>query len=256
MAVQDWLTTRPIAHRGLHGGPEGAEENSPAAFLQAVRHGVPFELDVQLTADRELLVVHDAFLRTTRDGTPVPVAGATLSEIRALARPGDAPVTLATALDLVRGAVPVVVDVRRWRAGTARGLEEAVAAAVTGYRGEIALQSFDPRSVYRLRRLLPHRPVGQISGALASAPLLLAVAGRTMATNMLTRPDFVSFELAALPSRALRFWRRRGLPVIGWTVHSPAELAAAASEIDNYFFELFEGHLPCHPAPQPSQQGS
>ncbi|CAM5275039.1 glycerophosphodiester phosphodiesterase family protein [Streptomyces abikoensis] len=238
-----WHLSRPIAHRGLHGGPEGAPENSMAAFLRAAAHGVPFELDVQLTRDGALAVVHDAAVRLP-SGRELPVTSLTLGDLRALAstEPGaTGPATLPEVFAAVAGRVPVMVDVRRWGLAGAAGLERAVTGAVRRYDGPVAVQSFDPRTVYRLRRALPGVPVGQIAGALRSAPPLLRPLGRSMATNAVSRPGFLSFELDALPSRALRFWQRRGLPVIGWTVHSPEQERAARESVTNVFFS---GYLP------------
>src|SRR5580693_9907041 len=57
-----WLTSRPIAHRGLHDLAAGRPENSLAAFEAAAEAGYPCELDVQLTDSGELIVLHDADL--------------------------------------------------------------------------------------------------------------------------------------------------------------------------------------------------
>ncbi len=56
-----------------------------------------------------------------------------------------------------------------------------------------------------------------------------------MATDFLARPDSVSFELAALPSRYAAFWRKRGLPLIGWTVESAADEKRASALVDDFF---------------------
>src|SRR3569623_3828479 len=48
----------PVAHRGLW-SPDGAPENSLAAFQAACAGGFGIELDVQLSADGEAMVFHD-----------------------------------------------------------------------------------------------------------------------------------------------------------------------------------------------------
>ena len=47
----DWLTARPVAHRGLHDGVT-AIENTASAFRAAIDGGYAIETDVQLTAER------------------------------------------------------------------------------------------------------------------------------------------------------------------------------------------------------------
>jgi glycerophosphoryl diester phosphodiesterase len=70
-----------IAHRG---SSSEAPENTLAAFEAAVRTGADaIELDVRLTADGEPVVIHDATLDRTTDGTG-PVAAITLADLRAV----------------------------------------------------------------------------------------------------------------------------------------------------------------------------
>ena len=51
MAGLDWLTARPIAHRGLHDAGNGVIENTLSAARAAIEGDYAIELDVQ--ADRE-----------------------------------------------------------------------------------------------------------------------------------------------------------------------------------------------------------
>lgn len=239
-SVDAWLTSHPIAHRGLFDEAAGAPENSLPAFRRAVRQGVPFELDVQLSKDGLLVVVHDSHVTLT-SGERFPVADldqARLQQIR-IAPSGGSLATLPQVLELVDGQVPFVVDVRRWRPALHTDLERAVADQTRDYRGPLAFQSFDPLAVYRLKRLVGDRPVGQLSGVLRTAGPVTSLIGRTMVTNALTRPDFISYELSMLPSRYVDFWRRNGLPLIAFPVHSEAEEVRATTLADNFFFSGF-----------------
>src|SRR5438067_10660640 len=70
-----------IAHRGASGTHP---ENTMAAFRRAVDVGAGMiELDVQLTRDRHVVVIHDATLDRTTDGRG-PVSAVTLAELRRL----------------------------------------------------------------------------------------------------------------------------------------------------------------------------
>ncbi|MGE5389162.1 MAG: glycerophosphodiester phosphodiesterase family protein, partial [Hyphomicrobiales bacterium] len=66
----DWLTARPIAHRGLHDALNGVVENSIAAARAAIAASYGVECDVQRTKDGDLVVFHDDTLErlTSRDG--------------------------------------------------------------------------------------------------------------------------------------------------------------------------------------------
>lgn len=234
----EWLTRTPIAHRGLWDTAE-CPENSLPAFRRAVSCGIPFELDVQITKDGQLAVVHDVNLERLT-GQPVAVADLDQSALRRLriGATGERIPTLAEVLE-VADRTPFVIDVRRWRGHRSEKLERSVAAEVRGYPGLFALQSFHPLAVLRLRRLIADRPVGQASGSLRSASWIASALGRAMITNVLTRPAFISYELGELPSAWVDFWHRSGIPVLTWTVQSAAAEKHAADVADNFFFDSY-----------------
>ena len=68
-----------IAHRGLHN--EKFTENGMKAFENAIKKGVPIELDVHLTSDNELVVCHDEDLKRTT-GKEGIIEHLTLKEIK------------------------------------------------------------------------------------------------------------------------------------------------------------------------------
>ena len=47
----DWLTARPVAHRGLHDVSAGVIENTASAFMAAIDCGFAIETDVQLSGE-------------------------------------------------------------------------------------------------------------------------------------------------------------------------------------------------------------
>ena len=106
-----------VAHRGASGD---FPENTAAAFGAAIRLGVEaIELDVHLTADRELLVIHDPTVDRTSDGTG-SVAALGLGEIRELDAgswmdprfSGEPYLTLAEALDLMPSTMILNVHIK------------------------------------------------------------------------------------------------------------------------------------------------
>jgi hypothetical protein len=59
-----------------------------------------------------------------------------------------------------------------------------------------------------------------------------------MVGNFVTRPDFISYELAGLPSRIVDAWRGRGVPVLAWTTKSAADERKARKYADNFIFDV------------------
>jgi glycerophosphoryl diester phosphodiesterase len=64
----DWLTARPVAHRGLHDRIRGIIENMPGAAQAAIAGHFGIECDIQLSADGEAMVHHDDALGRLTEG--------------------------------------------------------------------------------------------------------------------------------------------------------------------------------------------
>jgi glycerophosphoryl diester phosphodiesterase len=235
-----WLTSCPIAHRGLYDLGADLPENSLAAFEAAAAAGYPGELDVQLTDSGELIVLHDFDLsRAVGVARPtVTLTAGDLPHTRLFGGNQYVP-TLPQVIECVRGRVPLLIELKRQRGSDPRALVDAVLGHLDHRNGDYALSSFDPLLVYLLRAAKTDFPVGQISGLLRTARPLRRLIGRSMAANFITRPDFISYELAGLPSWIAGMWRRHGLPVLAWPVTSPEDEREARKYADNIIFSDF-----------------
>jgi glycerophosphoryl diester phosphodiesterase len=111
MTATDWLTARPIAHRGLHDIAHGIVENSASAVDAAIagRYGV--EVDLQLSADGEAMVHHDAALGrlTEGEGRLADLTAADLAHSVSRRRPHD---DARRATDLVGGRVTLLLELK------------------------------------------------------------------------------------------------------------------------------------------------
>jgi glycerophosphoryl diester phosphodiesterase len=154
-----------VGHRGAAGV---APENTPAAFQRGIASGADaVELDVHLSKDDELVVIHDPRLDRTTNGSGL-VRETTLAEIRRLnaaakftgaADYGVQRVpTLGEALELIAGRVKVVIEIKVDARGRGYpGIEERVieTARRTGRLAEVSVASFDFDTLRRLRSLEP-----------------------------------------------------------------------------------------------------
>jgi glycerophosphoryl diester phosphodiesterase len=141
-----------IAHRG---GPAYAPENTLAAFRNAIDIGVDrLEMDVQMTRDGALVIIHDETVDRTTNGNG-PVAGLTLAELRALdAGNGEKIPTFEEVIALAKaGGVALLPEIKSPHLYP--GIEEKVlqAIAAADYGEVTIIQSFDPNSIGRLHRL-------------------------------------------------------------------------------------------------------
>ena len=102
----NWLTARPIAHRGWHG--DGRIENSLSAARAAIAAGFAIECDIQRSADGEAVVFHDDTLERLTSA-PGRIADYSTTRLAALRLGGAAdPIpTLTQLLKLIAGRVPL-----------------------------------------------------------------------------------------------------------------------------------------------------
>jgi len=242
----DWLTARPIAHRGLHDRSVGVVENTPTALAFAIDAGYAAEIDVQMSADGEAVVFHDDTLDRLTEAAGA-VAGLPLAALREITfrETSDRIFTLDECLDLVAGRTTLVVEVKS-RFGADMRLAERVADRLSARGGPVAAKSFDPRVVATLRRRAPSVPRGIVGEAFADGdPHWASVSARRRfaARHLLhwpaTRPDFLSWHVGDLDRPAVRLARALGRPVMTWTVRTPADQARAALGADEIVFEGF-----------------
>jgi len=240
----DWLRSLPVAHRGLHDAEAGIPENSLGAFAAAARAGYALELDIQVSADGVPMVFHDDTLNrmTGQTGRVDARPAAELAEMYLGATTEKIP-SLADVLALIAGRVPILVEVKAAR-GKVGPLEAATAAVLQPYRGRYAVQSFNPFSMGWFRRHAPLSLRGQISMDYRmddEEPLkpyqkwLLT----HLLFNRISRPHFIAYDVRALPSRATSRARKQGLPLLTWTVRTPADRKRAGDYADNIIFEGF-----------------
>src|SRR6201991_1306471 len=113
MRAPDWLTARPVAHRGLHDRARGIVENMPGAALAAIEGHFGIECDIQLTADGEAMVHHDDTLGRLTEGSGA-LLGLTASDLKAVKfrDTSEQMMSLADLCTLVNGRVPIVIEVK------------------------------------------------------------------------------------------------------------------------------------------------
>lgn len=239
-----WLTATPLAHRGLHDRTGGVIENTPDAFAAAMAIGAAIECDVQLTSNGRACVFHDYTLERLTEGSGRVDALTDKALARIAFKHGSGEiVTLRTLLEMVAGKVTVVVELKS-RFDDSRALATAVAREIAGYRGRLALMSFDPFLLEALLSAAPHIPRGIVVdramiGNWPGLSLARRIAMRRLAHPGHAHADFLSHDVRALPSFASRQFRRAGKPVICWTVRDRQTARRAKRYADQITFEGF-----------------
>jgi glycerophosphoryl diester phosphodiesterase len=241
----------PIAHRALHG--PGRAENSMAAVEAAVAAGYGIEIDVQLTADGAAMVFHDEELsRLTGEAGLVRERTAEgLAAIPLKAGGGTIP-RLSEVLARVKGRVPLLIEVKDQdgQMGPRVGeLEQAVAIDLAPYEGPVAVMSFNPHSVDALRHYAPSVARGLVTCSWKpedwpGIPEAACQRLRDIPDFVRTGATFVSHEAADLGRPRVAELKAAGVPILCWTIRSPAAEAEARKVADNVTFEGYAARMP------------
>ena len=239
-----WLTARPIAHRGLHDKTAGIVENTVSAAQAAIVRGYAVECDVQLTADGEAVVFHDATTgRLLQTGAVVAEASAAFLAALAFKSGADHVPTLAHFLAAIGGRVPLICEIKSGFDGDMRLTDRALAVGAA-YAGPLAFKSFDPAVIAHLRALRADQPLGIVAERRYDDPEwdFLGATRKFELSNFLhfpqTRPDFLSFWIEDLPSAVPLLCRAGlGLPVMSWTIRTKEQQEKARLWADQIVFE-------------------
>jgi len=246
MRAPDWLTARPVAHRGLHDAARGVIENMPAAARAAVAGHFAIECDIQLSADGEAMVHHDHELGRLTEGSG-PLVEKTTAELKAIKfkETGERMMTLSDLCALVAGKVPLVVEVKSRFEGDRR-LVKRMAEVLASYEGPVVGMSFDPDQVVALRETMPKLTRGIVAQRTYTDGYWekLTQAQRDSMLRLKhgwqTQPHFVAYWVQQLPAPAPWIARNLfGCPLLAWTVRTPEQRAAAARYADQMIFEGF-----------------
>ena len=228
-----WLLNRPVAHRGLWGGE--IIENSLTAYRNAVEKGYPIEIDLYVTKDGKLVSFHDSTLKrmTGADGYVYEKTLAELKQLQLLGTDERIP-TFDEVLEIAENKVPLLIEIKDQPDKT---VVEKTVERLKSYKGEFALQSFNPLYIKKVKKLAPQF----IRGILATqdAGKKSAITNyivKKMPLNFLIKPDFISYDYKGIPKYAKK---TKKMPVISWTITSKEIETTVRPFIDNIIFEHY-----------------
>lgn len=246
--MSDWhcLTTRAIAHRGLHDASRGIIENTASSAKAAIAANYGIETDLQITADDEAVVFHDDTLDrlTDRSGLLATLSSTVLRQVQ-YKQSSDRILTLGELCDLVAGRTPLLIELKSDFSGDTR-LVYRTADVLRAYAGPVAVMSFDPYLIEALRHGAPKLARGLVAERHYEHPdwtFLTPAQKRSMAFLLHTtrsQPQFLAYRVNDLPSLPATIARRLfGLPLLTWTVRTNADLTRARRYADQIIFEGF-----------------
>ncbi|MGI6728300.1 MAG: glycerophosphodiester phosphodiesterase family protein [Anaerovoracaceae bacterium] len=230
-----WLTCRPIAHRGLH--DEKYPENSIPAFKAAIEFNYPIELDVQISADDVIIVFHD-FNTYRMTGINRNIKNINSTELSSfiLSETEYSIPTFEQVLQIVNGKVPLLIDIKG--VGKPGRLEKILCSRLKRYKGEFAIQSFNPFSIWAVKRMCPNFITGQVYKSLNGERLIKKLLFKNCRLNFLSKPNFIAYRLNDNPTKLIKTAKSKGLIVCCWTIKTKEDQVKALRYCDNYIFEV------------------
>jgi glycerophosphoryl diester phosphodiesterase len=229
-----WLLNIPIAHRGLWG--EDIIENSIPAYQNAIDHGYPIEIDLYQTKDGHLVSFHDANLfRMT--GENAFIYDKTLAEIKNLSLNGTAEKipTFDEVLALCENKVPLLIELKDQPSKT---FVSQVVDRLKNYKGEFAIQSFNPFYIKQVKKLAPEfiRGVLGTECHAKNEKFIVRYVLKHLSFNRLIKPDFISYSFTGLP---LPKRKTKNTPIICWTIENQTDYEKVKHLARNVIFENF-----------------
>ncbi len=156
-----------IAHRGASGHEP---ENTIRAFEKAIELGADMvELDVHMSADRHVVVIHD------RRIGGMPVSRMTLKRIKEFELDGGEGVpTLDEVVERIKGRCGLYIELK------ADGTPEAVVGIIRshGITDDVIVGSFHPHLILEAKELAPEIRTSLLTGRTDADPVKLALESR------------------------------------------------------------------------------
>ncbi len=234
------------AHRGLHAIHAGIPENSLRAFRLAVNNGYGAELDVRMSHDGRLVIMHDESLKRTT-GANANVSGVTEQVLGQLTLEGTREKVpyLEDVLPLFDGKTPLLIEIKTENNNHVE-LTRKVVNLLKQYPSlDYMIESFDPRVLMWLRKHRPDIIRGQLRENLfrdenSTLNPLLKFALTNMMGNFLSKPDFVACKYEEREELAPGLCRKLWGPQFFWWVVRSQEVAdELADQEDKIIFEGF-----------------
>jgi glycerophosphoryl diester phosphodiesterase len=217
-------TKRPYLNVAHRGASAYEPENTLRAFRRAMELGADMsELDLHLSKDGALIVMHDYAVDQTTDGHGA-IKDLTLAEIKQLdAGQGERVPTLQEVIDLVRGRNGLYVELKA--AGTPQAAVGVLRANRFTARSQVIVGSFQPELARETKELAPELSVSLLVGPVYPAQDLIEMAHRARADYIhLCWENRAPHPHALLTPEQLRALRGAGLGIVLWHEERETEL--------------------------------
>lgn len=239
MSIYDsWLIKAPLSHRGMFN--KTYPENTLGAFKNTVKHGYGCELDVQMTTDGKLVVFHD-YDMTRLTGVGGDIRTKSYEEIKNLKIQNTeyGIPTFEEVLKVVDGKIPLLVEVKHHK--HIGEMEKKIRDTLRNYRGEYAIESFNPKIIRWFYKNAPEMVRGQLSCTFKDDDVnpILKKLLRALLFIKYNHSQFLAYDVDDIVQNKKVLKIKKYMPVIMWTVKNKNQINELKPYFDNYIFEGF-----------------
>ncbi len=229
------LFTKPIAHRGMW---LDLIENSMPAYQKAVDLGYPIEIDLYSSTDGVLYCFHDKKLdrMTGKSGFIFEQTSEFLNALTLKDTDLKIP-KLTDVLKLCENKIPLLIEIKNQ---PDKKIVERVLKCLKDYKGEYAIQSFNPLYINKVKKLAPNVLRGILSTSdyedLKDENPLIRKIIKNMSLNFLVKPHFISVKHTAFP---LKKGKIKNKAILSWTITDQTTYDRIKPFVNNVIFENF-----------------
>lgn len=223
----NFLTRNLIAHRGYHDIKKEIPENSLQAFKRAILYNYLIEFDIHLTKDNKLVVFHDENLKRMC-GIDKNISDCTYDELKKLylLNTSSKIPLLKEVLDLVNNKVPIIIEIKgNNKYGV---IEKYLVKLLDNYKGEYAVQSFNPLNILWFKLNRPNVICGIIKLFYRKKDLK-----QLILKTLFLRADYIAKDVKFFSKKR----RTNNKLIIGWTIRTKEEYDKYKYYYDNLICE-------------------
>lgn len=226
---------RIISHRGIHDNIK-IFENTKEAIKLAKDKNYIIEIDIHLTKDNQIIVFHDYNTKriTKKDMIIEEFNYNDLNKQNIIHIP-----LLKEILKLINGKVPLLIEIKQ--ENKVGKLEQNLMNILKDYKGEYAIQSFNPKVLYWFKRNYPNIKRGQLSCKYKNKkiPKTEKYILSNMLFNFITKPNFISYKYNELSIKKIRKYQNKNIKVLAWTITNKQDYNKYIKLYDNLICEKF-----------------
>lgn len=232
---KEWLMKKKIAHRGIHNIE--IIENTLSSFHEAITYNQPIELDIMLTKDNKIIVIHDYnLLRLT--GVDREVKDLNLVDIQKLKliNSNETIPTIQEVFNLISGKVPILIEIKKiekWEL-----MNSILLKLIRSYEGELAIQSFESNNLKWFKEKAKYIPRGIMSTCVPFK--YLTEEENSNKKNIIDleemEVDFISYDIKCIEQDNVQKYRKKYV-LLTWTVKTDKDLTKSILYSDNIIYE-------------------